>query len=318
MRRGKGVPILIVAFLAAAPPALLSGCGGRAAARPAAEPGGPETSREGGLARPESPSDDGPARPESRPARLSPPSSGSSESMSATPAVRLDRFADGDGGRDGASDGRPPGPPRGGDPGRDAAAGGRPGLYHDLRRGETLYALSRTYGVPIKTLMQVNGITDPRSLRAGTPILIPGSAVKGKALMAGAPALAWPLRGPITGRFGRRGKRSHHEGLDIDGRRGDEIVAAAAGRIVEARSRQKYGRMVVIDHGGGVKTLYAHADRLLVEEGEWVEQGDPIAEVGRTGNARGTHLHFEVRHHDRPVDPLPLLRHGAQTASETR
>ena len=65
--------------------------------------------------------------------------------------------------------------------------------------------------------------------------------------------------------------------------------------------------MVIIDHGDGLTTLYAHASRLLVGPDEWVSTGEPVAEVGDTGNARGAHLHFEVRRNNRPVNPLPLL-----------
>ncbi len=125
----------------------------------------------------------------------------------------------------------------------------------------------------------------------------------------------WPLQGPINSGFGRRGSRSFHEGIDIDGNRGDPIRAAAGGVVLHAGHGGRYGRYLVIDHGDGVITLYAHADRLLVHEGDNIERGDLIAEVGRTGNARGTHLHFEVRRNGHPVDPLPLLRGGAVAAS---
>jgi lipoprotein NlpD len=125
----------------------------------------------------------------------------------------------------------------------------------------------------------------------------------------------WPLQGRINSGFGRRGTRSFHEGVDIDGNRGDPIRAAADGVVLHAGHGGRYGRYLVIDHGDGVITLYAHADRLLVGQGDRVERGDLIAAVGRTGNARGTHLHFEVRRNGHPVDPLPLLRGGAVAAS---
>jgi len=124
---------------------------------------------------------------------------------------------------------------------------------------------------------------------------------------SGIPAFVWPLRGKITSAFGPRGRRAHHEGLDIDGDLGDAILAAAAGTVVRADSERQYGRVVLIDHGHGVTTLYAHASRLLVRAGDAVEKGEAIAEVGATGNAHGTHLHFEVRQDGRPVDPVPYL-----------
>jgi len=123
-----------------------------------------------------------------------------------------------------------------------------------------------------------------------------------------AESLQWPLRGHITGPYGRRGRNGHHTGVDIDGRRGDLILAAASGVVVSAGMDGPYGRRVAIDHGDGIVTLYAHADRLLVRTGEQVRAGQRIAEVGRSGNARGTHLHFEVRRDGRTVDPMPFLR----------
>jgi murein DD-endopeptidase MepM/ murein hydrolase activator NlpD len=99
---------------------------------------------------------------------------------------------------------------------------------------------------------------------------------------------------------------------------GQEIRAAAAGRVVWAGVGRKYGRMVVIDHGGGLASLYAHASRLLVEVDEEIQAGEPIAEVGRSGNASGTHLHFEVRRDGHPIDPLPLLAGGVIHAAAAR
>ncbi|HKQ97108.1 MAG TPA: M23 family metallopeptidase [Candidatus Polarisedimenticolia bacterium] len=118
---------------------------------------------------------------------------------------------------------------------------------------------------------------------------------------------AWPLQGRITGPYGRRGKNGHHAGIDIDGRSGDPICAAASGVVVEAGPDGSYGRRIVIDHGDGLTTLYAHAEKLLVHEGDTVHGGQRIALVGRSGNARGTHLHFEVRHDGRTVNPNPYL-----------
>ncbi len=123
------------------------------------------------------------------------------------------------------------------------------------------------------------------------------------------PTLQWPLHGEITSGFGRRRHRhAHHEGIDIDGLVGEPILAAAPGTVVRAGRENGYGRFVVVDHGGGLSSLYAHASRLLVHEGDRVEAGEEIARVGRSGNARGSHLHFEVHRDGRPVNPLPFLQ----------
>jgi len=122
------------------------------------------------------------------------------------------------------------------------------------------------------------------------------------------PPLAWPIQGAITAAFGKRGREDHHEGIDIDGETGDPIHAAATGTVVFAGIHGDYGRTIVIDHGDGLRTVYAHASTLKVAEGDPVRVGETIAEVGRSGNARGSHLHFEVRRDGRPVNPIPYLR----------
>lgn len=154
------------------------------------------------------------------------------------------------------------------------------------------------------------------SYSTGTLIFIPSSSgtVSPQATAIG--ALSWPLRGRITAKFGpRRNKRSPHEGIDIDGEHGDEVTAAAGGTVIRTGRQGKYGRVVLIDHGNGLTTLYAHLSRPLVRAGDRVSRGDPIATVGRSGNATGTHLHFEVRRHEQPLDPIPYLQAGTAVAA---
>jgi murein DD-endopeptidase MepM/ murein hydrolase activator NlpD len=185
------------------------------------------------------------------------------------------------------------------------------GSYHKLKRGETFASLSRLYKVPLATLMESNRVSDPNKLRAGTSIFIPtvSDPVAPQSTTVG--ALAWPLQGRITGKFGPRGERSRHKGIDIDGQAGEEIKAVASGTVTQAGIRGKYGRVAIIDHGDGLTTLYAHLGKLMVRVGDRVERGDPIAEVGRSGNATGTHLHFEVHRDGRPVDPIRYLQSDA-------
>ena len=107
-----------------------------------------------------------------------------------------------------------------------------------------------------------------------------------------------PVSGVITSRFGSMDSiRSHaHSGLDISAPRGTPIKAAAAGTVTYSGScGDGYGNYVVISHGNGVKTLYAHCSQLLVKKGQTVAQGEVIAKVGSTGNSSGNHLHLEVR-----------------------
>ncbi|HET7482330.1 MAG TPA: peptidoglycan DD-metalloendopeptidase family protein [Actinomycetota bacterium] len=116
----------------------------------------------------------------------------------------------------------------------------------------------------------------------------------------------WPLNGAITSPYGPRWGRMH-TGIDIDGVTGDPIVASKAGRVIVAGYYGGYGNAVVIDHGGGVATLYGHQSRIAVHVGDDVSQGQVIGYVGCTGSCTGDHLHFEVRINGNPVDPMPYL-----------
>jgi len=107
------------------------------------------------------------------------------------------------------------------------------------------------------------------------------------------------------------GQRAFHEGIDFMAEKGTPIVAAAGGVVVYSGFHPQYGKMVEIDHGNGLTTRYAHASKLLVKVGDVVMMGTKIAEVGKTGRATGTHLHFEVRLHGVPRNPARFLRlHG--------
>ena len=127
--------------------------------------------------------------------------------------------------------------------------------------------------------------------------------------------LIYPVEGGISSHFGKRGRRQH-KGIDIIANVGTPIVSAGDGEVIFSGRQRGYGSTVVVDHGQFM-TLYAHASKLIARRGTKVRQGDFIAKVGRTGNARGAHLHFEIRNSDnKPVDPEIYLKH--KTVSQVR
>ncbi len=124
--------------------------------------------------------------------------------------------------------------------------------------------------------------------------------------------MIWPISGPITSEFGWRthpifGSARFHSGLDIGGDYGMPIHAAQSGVIIEAGWIGGYGNTVMIDHGGGIVTLYGHNESLAVSVGQQVSQGQVIAYCGSTGNSTGPHCHFEVRVGGEPVSPWDYL-----------
>jgi len=128
----------------------------------------------------------------------------------------------------------------------------------------------------------------------------------------------WPINGPITSRFGDRedpfsGEGGLHTGVDISSGMGTPIHVAADGIVSEAQFSSGYGRMVVVDHGNGLRTWYAHMSGFQVIPGQEVRRGQVIGYVGSTGRSTGPHLHFEVRLGGAAVNPAPYLTRSAVT-----
>lgn len=120
----------------------------------------------------------------------------------------------------------------------------------------------------------------------------------------------WPIRGRTISYFGYRsifGGRSYHSGIDIDGSYGQTIVASDGGKVTFSGWKSGYGYVVIISHGSGVQTYYAHCSSLLVSAGAEVYKGQAIARVGSTGRSTGNHCHFEIRINGTAVNPLSYL-----------
>lgn len=133
--------------------------------------------------------------------------------------------------------------------------------------------------------------------RSATPAIVPPS---------GSGLLAWPVSGPVTSGFGSRWGRMH-EGIDIAVPLGTAVRAAAAGTVINAGWMGGYGNLVVVDHGNGLSTAYAHNTSFAVSVGQSVAAGEVVSYSGSTGNSTGPHVHFEVRVDGSAVDPLGYL-----------
>jgi|GEM_PF-3028211 len=192
---------------------------------------------------------------------------------------------------------------------------------HIVKKGENLIKISNIYNVSLKKLISVNPKIDLLNLNAGEKLIIPDiKTVRDHryrlASRGFSPSIGfsqdryfkWPTQGKeIISRFGFRGFRNH-SGVDISGRVGDPILASKSGTVVFSGWSGEYGKCVIIDHGSGVQTLYAHASQLLVKVGNSVYAGQQIAKVGTTGNASCSHLHFQVMLNGTPKNPAKYLK----------
>jgi len=152
-----------------------------------------------------------------------------------------------------------------------------------------------------------------RSMATGLPVhLNSANSISITADLDSAPSL-WPIQGPITSSFGERedpfnGEGAFHKGIDISAPKGTPIRASADGIVESAAMGNGYGREVVIDHGHGLKTLYAHMAGFTVIQGQTIVRGQVIGYVGSSGRSTGCHLHYEVQIHGTPVNPHKYLR----------
>ncbi len=199
------------------------------------------------------------------------------------------------------------------------------GVFHRVEPGQTLWRIARVYAVPLEELREVNGLDEAGQLEVGQELFIPGAmsvlevppypsplplvpvpAPKFLAPSARDLGFDWPVAGgQVISYFGARRRTHRHAGIDIAGDRGQDILAARSGVVTfSGRTRTGYGKLVIIDHGSGIESLYAHDQDVLVRIGDKVEKGQPIAKLGRSGNATTPHCHFEIRKDRVPVDPL--------------
>jgi lipoprotein NlpD len=208
---------------------------------------------------------------------------------------------------------------------------------HIVTRGDTLGSIAFRYGLGYRRLAAWNRIQPPYTIYPGQRIRLTAPAANRVPRPAGPsrgviesrpsrPAASkshrasrkqssarppadlrwqWPTRGKLLRRFDPKGVGK--KGIDIAGRAGQPIRAAADGKVVYAGSGLKgYGRLIIVKHNKNFLSAYAHNRSLTAREGERVKQGQPIAEMGDSG-AKRTMLHFEIRHHGKAVDPLRYL-----------
>ena len=194
------------------------------------------------------------------------------------------------------------------------------GVAHKVKSGETIYSVAKKYGVDAQAVLNFpfNDIDETLSLKIDQVLIVPDGVMPQETLWAppvryAAPIptvvasgeFAWPLRGGIS-----QYPRWYHMAVDITGDIGTPIVAAKNGVVLQTNAGNwGYGNHVIVDHGGGISTLYAHLSGFNVSPGDVVSAGSTvIGWVGMTGRTSGPHVHFEVRENGIPQNPLSYLK----------
>lgn len=198
------------------------------------------------------------------------------------------------------------------------------GVVHKVKRGDTIYSIAKKYNVSAQAIVNwpYNTYTDDETfgLAVGQSLMVPDgvmpkvrpwsptAAVIAKTPNAGSVSpsgqFIWPTSGVITQYF-----RWYHQAIDIANPAMPPVLAADSGTVIVAGwpDNSGYGNRVMIDHGNGFVTLYAHLNKIYVTQGQTVNKGDQIGQMGTTGRSTGTHLHFEIRHGRTHYDPLKYL-----------
>ena len=192
----------------------------------------------------------------------------------------------------------------------------RPYRIHVVRKGDTLWHISKMYQVSMQDLIAVNHLSDPSHLIAGSRLIIPSRAYTHPIKASFSPEQAnptqregfiWPVKGKIITYFGKS-KRRVSKGIVIQAPSGTPVRATKSGKVIYSGWYGPFGHTVIIQHTGGYSSVYAHNQKNFVKVGQWVSQGQVIASVGQTGHTSKPCLEFEIRKKNQAVDPLIFLR----------
>ena len=191
------------------------------------------------------------------------------------------------------------------------------GVYHTVERGQTLWRISKTYGVDMQLIAEYNDIYNPDLIIEGQELFIPsvsetkdvsvpGDETDMGEIILNKGLFLWPTEGLVYSLFGMRWGRMHR-GIDISGKTGTPVLAARDGTVTFAGVKGGYGNIVILSHQDGYETRYAHLSTIKASVGDAVQTGDVIGLMGSTGRSTGPHLHFEIRKDDTARNPLFFL-----------
>ena len=185
------------------------------------------------------------------------------------------------------------------------------GVYHYVKRGETLWSISKTYCVDMKAILRANNISDSRDIDRGQRLLIPSAAPREPQYTqtsSYSDFFTWPLKGTVLSYYGSKLDRTRNKGIDIRAEEGAVVRASRGGKVVFCDEWLKgFGKTVILDHGDNFQTVYSYNSIILVNVGDVVAQNTVIAKAGKGGRAKEPSLHFEIRRDGEPQDPFYYL-----------
>ena len=187
-----------------------------------------------------------------------------------------------------------------------------PGIYHEVRMGETLWDISKIYDVSLREIINSNRLPDASKIEIGQLIFVPRiSDTAPSDSYAGvkkSESFIWPVKGVVISYFGSMKNMIKNKGIDIEASEGIDVLASRSGKVTFTSNHLKgYGKTIIIDHLDGFQTVYAHNRDNRVSVGQYVKQNDVIAKAGKTGRVKGPTLQFEIRKTHKPQNPFYYL-----------
>lgn len=187
-------------------------------------------------------------------------------------------------------------------------------IYHEVKRGQTLWAISKIYGVDIDEIVKINHITETAPIEINQLLFIPAAQKQvivkdvSASLKSSGDDFIWPVKGRVISRFGENSNYTKNKGMDIQASYGSDVYASRNGVVTFYDASLKgFGKTLIIQHDNVFSTVYARNCEIFAKVGDRIRQGELIAKVGSSGRNKNSYLHFEIRKKHVPQNPAFYL-----------